>query len=163
MKIQSLILSLFCICSTLSGINWQSDIDQSQKEALKQQKPLIIYFSASWCIWCQKLERDFLSKPAFEKLADQFIFVKINYPQNRQQYTALQHEWRQKHAISTFPQLIIISSTGKTLGKLGFPRDSLEGYVANISHFAKPNSITKKSENIILHKENSLEKPIVNQ
>lgn len=137
MSIAQYAITLVCTYSCLFALKWDSNIDQSIKQAQKEQKPLLAYFSADWCSWCHKLDETFLKQPAFEKFAEDFVLVKILYPKNRQEYTPEQKYWRQKYNVSSFPTLVILDQEGAQLGSTGYPRDALEEYLAKLRHIAK--------------------------
>ncbi len=39
--------------------------DRALEEQKASGRPVLVYFHASWCGWCSKLERDVLTTPAF--------------------------------------------------------------------------------------------------
>ncbi|MBX3438505.1 MAG: thioredoxin family protein, partial [Planctomycetaceae bacterium] len=41
-----------------SGLQWQSDIFAAHAIAVRENKPMLLVFSAEWCGWCKKLEKN---------------------------------------------------------------------------------------------------------
>ena len=61
------------------GVQWQSYSDQLLTDAIKNQKPVIIDFSAAWCAPCRKLDEVTFHDREVVKQADQnFYMVKVD-------------------------------------------------------------------------------------
>src|SRR6476660_4360896 len=61
---------------------WTTDYPAAVKVAAERKLPLFIEFTGSdWCGWCQKMEKECLSKPEFlEAMKTRCVLVSIDFP-----------------------------------------------------------------------------------
>ncbi len=95
-----------------SSIAWLSDEESALARAKKQNKPLMIDFSADWCAACIKLERETFSNPEVTEAARQFVSVKIDCTDNKD--PAIRH-LRKKYKVVGLPTIVFISRSGRVL------------------------------------------------
>ena len=70
-------------------IPWRTDYKAAQAEAQKSNKPLFLYFTATWCGPCQSLKTTTWADADVEKELSKFVPVKIDvdeHPDLAQQY-----------------------------------------------------------------------------
>ncbi len=85
-KLQQFIsVLLLCCCSTVVVANALRDWPQGAKNhdsaisyAIKDEKPVLIYFYADWCSYCKRLNRDYIDSPEFQALAGGFYRIQVN-------------------------------------------------------------------------------------
>lgn len=120
-----LICLLFCFCSGLEAVQWQTNYQGALEQSKSSGKPIVLFFTGSdWCGWCTRLEDESLSTKEFSNAAgDKFIFVKLDYPL----YTTIDpkissqnKELRKKYDIRSFPSLIVIDADGRQMGVTGY-------------------------------------------
>ncbi len=62
-----------------SQVAWHSDFAAAQAEAEREQRPLLVHFSATWCQPCSKMNREVLKSADVKRLLDdRFIGVKVD-------------------------------------------------------------------------------------
>jgi YHS domain-containing protein/thiol-disulfide isomerase/thioredoxin len=102
---------------------WRTDFAAAEAEAEREQKPLLVHFSATWCLPCSKMDRDVLkSKDVKQLLRDRVIGVKVDSDQHP--------DLVDRYNIKLLPSDVIIDPTnGRVLKESQGARD-LKGYLA---------------------------------
>ena len=57
---------------------WRTDAKLAFEEAKVQKKPVMIYFTTTWCGWCKIMEQQTFSKPSVIKQAQAYIPLKLD-------------------------------------------------------------------------------------
>jgi thiol:disulfide interchange protein DsbD len=71
-----LVLSALKPSSTLS---WQPlSYEQAKAEAIGAERPLLVDFTADWCVACKKLDRSTFSQPEVASEAGRFVAIKVD-------------------------------------------------------------------------------------
>lgn len=130
----------------LFSLNWNLDFEAAKATAKQQNRPLLVYFSGKWCVWCVKLENDFLNQPDFAAMDKEMILVKLDYPSQSSEYSPLQAKLKKDYKVFSFPTLVILSGEGQYLGSVGYPRDSIGEYMAKIRSIAQIKMVQEKPE-----------------
>jgi thioredoxin-like negative regulator of GroEL len=61
-------------------IRWHKDLRAAHRVSVQQNKPLLILFSASWCTYCHKLQRETLGeKPLVAYVERNFVPVLLDF------------------------------------------------------------------------------------
>jgi thiol:disulfide interchange protein len=62
-------------------------VAKTYEEALiiaeKTKKNIVIFFSATWCGWCHKMEKETINSTEVKSKLDNFIFLKLDLDQNK--------------------------------------------------------------------------------
>jgi len=128
-----IILLLFICVGTVYGqeskLNWLLDFDEAKQISLKQDKPILVYFTGSdWCAPCKKLKADFFDTEKFGTESQKFVLLVVDLPRRNDIITPDQ---KRKNMIlmqdynrrGSFPTLVGLDSDGKTLGNInGYSR-----------------------------------------
>lgn len=102
-------------------------MEEAQKVAKKQKKPLLLYFTGSdWCAPCKKLKEDFFNTERFIALSQNTVLVEIDIPRRIDIVTPEQLAYNKEVVKSrnkdrSFPKLIAYTSRGKKI-------DEVSGY-----------------------------------
>ncbi|MBF0452640.1 MAG: thioredoxin family protein [Candidatus Magnetomorum sp.] len=86
-------------------IQWINQFHEGLQLAKEQKKPVLIFFSASWCYWCRKLNQDVFMNDQVASLSDSFITVLIDVDKHP--------EWAKKFNVRGVPDVYFIDHTGK--------------------------------------------------
>lgn len=110
--------------------DWTYDLETAKKDAKKQNKNILIYFTGSdWCPPCKMLKKDFFDTEEFDTAAENYILVYVDMPRNKDLLSAKQM-LHNKEVIAThnkrgvFPLLKVLNAQGKSL-------DEYSGYAMN--------------------------------
>lgn len=75
----------------------------SYKEALQKsaelKKPVLVYFAADWCQWCQKMKSEVLDLPEVKEAMKGYVVVFVNVDRNR--------DIAKKFRVTTLPSYLI--------------------------------------------------------
>ena len=99
------------------GIQWL-DYDEAQiQKALAQAKPVIIDFTADWCVPCRELEHRTFASPRVIAEAKHFFTLKVDLthsakPENR--------SLTERYRIKGVPTVIFLDRNGKEIESLRF-------------------------------------------
>ena len=93
----------FSATPSQAQLPWGSDLVGGIQQAHATGKPLLIYFFATWCQWCTKLDSEGFADPDVQRAANQFVLVRLDgdQPQN----AAVMAEW----GIRGYPDLIALN------------------------------------------------------
>ena len=62
-----------------STLSWQAlTYEQAKAEALGAKRPLLVDFTADWCVACKKLDRSTFSQPEVAAEAGRFVAIKVD-------------------------------------------------------------------------------------
>ncbi len=104
-----------CRGAAAAAISWKYDLPAAFEEAGKTGKPVMVDFFAVWCGWCKKMDADIYGDPAVQKLAEEFINVKIDGDKN-ESLTA-------KYRVTGYPTIMFFDSGGSIVANMpGYPR-----------------------------------------
>lgn len=121
-----------------TGINWYTDLEAAMKKAEEESKDLFINFSGSdWCYWCQRLDEEVLSRPAFyEEATKQFVFVLVDFPSDDSKLTEEQKQKNRQllgsYGVQGFPTIILAGPGGKGYAMTGYQEGGPEAYLKQV-------------------------------
>lgn len=86
------VLTVLVLMLALSGLRkhaappdnlpWRKDLQAAKQEAAAANKPLLLYFTATWCDPCQEMARQVWPQPKVAKALDAVLPVKIDVDQH---------------------------------------------------------------------------------
>lgn len=117
---------------------WTEDWEAALKQARTANKDLLVDFTGSdWCIWCQKLEAEVFSRPAFvEKAPRDFILVRLDFPQRQPQKAevrARNARLAEEFGIEGYPTILLLDPQGRVYGRTGYQEGGAEDYLKNLA------------------------------
>jgi thiol:disulfide interchange protein len=86
-------------------IPWRSDLAAGQAEAAAQHKPLLVYFTASWCGPCQAMKRTTWADEDVRKAMERYVPVKIDVDE--------QKAVAERFGIRAMPTYVVMSEGGE--------------------------------------------------
>jgi len=105
-------------------LNWQTNFEEAKKQASKDDKKILIYFTGSdWSSACKNLNKDFFYTEKFKKIATaSFILVRVDAPRRPNLISELQSSYNRKlsktYDQKVYPTVVMVDSTGTKLGMI---------------------------------------------
>ncbi len=145
-----LILFLLSLSFLFSEINWLDDYSKAQILSKKEDKVLMVYFQASWCTYCRKLEKTIFPIEEVSIELEKMILLKIDGDKNP--------DFVRRYDVKAYPTILFFDKNENIIEHLiGSP--SKELVLKKIE-----DAISKKDleQNLILAKNNSPKKILPN-
>lgn len=89
------------------GVSFVEDFDAAMLAAGQNRRNLVLYFSASWCQWCRKMDVTTFADRRVGGLAGQFIWVKIDADR--------QNELAARFDAKALPSIVVINADGEVI------------------------------------------------
>lgn len=146
MKLKLIIPIISVLTAPLSfgaGDSWMTNFEAAKKKAADENKSLLIDFTGSdWCGWCIKLNEEVFQHEAFDKgVADTFVLVELDYPQDRSKLTEetikQNAELQELYQIQGFPTILLTDAEGKPFAQTGYQQGGPEAYVTHLNELLK--------------------------
>lgn len=95
----------------IAGMRWYKNYDEGQVAAREQNKPMLVYFWAIWCKFCEKLHTEVYPSAEISKmLREDFVLVAVDLDVNK--------EDARRFNVQYPPQLIFLSPESKILVRI---------------------------------------------
>ena len=117
--------------------SWLTNFDTAQERARSEKKVLLMEFTGSdWCPPCIMLERQVFSQPEFKEYAAQhLVLLEVDFPRRKElsdeQKTA-NVKLAERYGIEGFPTIVLLDSTGKKIGELGYMPGGPKPFIAAV-------------------------------
>ncbi len=103
---------------------WLNSYEAGLEKAKQENKPVLLYFWATWCKFCRKLNTEVFPDPEVNSLLrERFVLVAINIDQNK--------EIPQKYGVQYPPAEIFVDADGNVITKvMGYtPKENFLRYI----------------------------------
>ena len=116
---------------------WVSDWAKAKAVAAESKRDLLVDFTGSdWCGWCIKLREEVFSKPEFETVGKDFVFVEIDFPKDK---SKLSEETQKQNAglqteftVRGFPTIVLCDASGRPYARTGYVPGGAASYVEHL-------------------------------
>lgn len=111
--------------SPATAINWYTNYQQAVSAAKQSNRPIVLFFTGTdWCGWCKKMHQEIFSSPDFIKeVGNNFIFVELDFPMNKQLPQALSQQnimLKQKFGVTGYPTVVILDPNENFIAETGY-------------------------------------------
>ena len=86
------------------AISWEHDLAGALHKAKGEGKHVMADFYTDWCGWCKKLDKDVYTDADVNRLAEQFICVKVNCEVDKTAFS--------KYGLTGYPTVIFFNPAG---------------------------------------------------
>lgn len=143
-------LSLLCAAVALTALNpsaqaaeeipWSTNIEASLQKARESGKPVLMEFTASWCVYCKRMEKTtFVDPQVVATIRQNFVAVRVDADQNKALVADL--------AIKGLPAILIVSPDLQIIER--------------ISGFQTPEALVPKLQNVARNSAAPAQPPVV--
>jgi thioredoxin-related protein len=138
------ILLLFIVTFGYSQ-NWKTNFEEAKKEAVTQNKNILLVFSGSdWCAPCIKLDNVVWKSQDFKLESEKcWVIYKADFPKKKAnqlspELTEINNKLAEKYNNNgSFPLVILLDKTAKVIGMTGFKNISAADYIQLIHSLEK--------------------------
>lgn len=75
---------LVCKSGLAAEIPWSTDIEDALHRAEENGQPVLMEFTASWCVFCRKMEKNtFTNADVAQRISDNFVAVQVDADHNK--------------------------------------------------------------------------------
>jgi thioredoxin-related protein len=118
-------LSVALVLAAPQARAWMTDLKTAQDRAYAENRVVLLDFTGSdWCGWCKKLKAEVFDTAEFNAFADRhLVLVEVDFPRNKPvtpQQRAANHGLANKYGVDGYPTIILLSSKGELIGRLGY-------------------------------------------
>jgi thioredoxin-related protein/YHS domain-containing protein len=97
--------------SSADEIRWSTDIEQSLQSAAQSGKPVLMEFTASWCVYCKRMEKSTFTDPRVAaQIEEQFVAVRVDADKHKDLVKDLE--------IEGLPAILIVSPELKIIHRI---------------------------------------------
>ena len=126
--------------ASVSSGQWTTDYTSALNAAAGTDRKIFLFFTGSdWCGWCKRLEAEVLSTPEFQEYANEnLILVKLDFPRGIPQSAQLKaqnQQLSQRYQIEGYPSVVVLNSSGSTIGRTGYMRGGPGPYIAQLKGY----------------------------
>lgn len=98
-------------------VEWLAHSDVALEEAARDGVPVIVDFTADWCIPCKELDDKTFSDPRAVEKMSRFLAVRVDLTKGSSEYAK---ELRRRYRVVGVPTVVFIGGRGKELPELRF-------------------------------------------
>lgn len=99
--------------AALPNLAWTSDEAAAFARARAEHKGVLIDFSATWCIPCEELEKEFRSGATYDVIARDFVPLKFDVSEDNDANAAR----RDRYGVTGLPTVVFITTDGHVVGR----------------------------------------------
>lgn len=91
-------------------VSFGNDYAAALDTATREQKPLLIFFTADWCEYCRQIRHDIFERPEFVEAAKRFVCVEVD--------AGRQPTIGEEYRVRAYPTLVVANPAGKAIERI---------------------------------------------
>lgn len=96
------------------GLQWYEDPDEAMAVAAEEDKPVLVYYWATWCTYCEEYDTEHYRDRTVREELDEYVLLAINIDEPGPGADMLS-----EHGASYPPQHVVVTPEGETRAELG--------------------------------------------
>ncbi|MBK1832935.1 thioredoxin family protein [Roseibacillus ishigakijimensis] len=137
--------------SASAELTWHTDFEKGQKAAEEAGKNLLVDFTGSdWCHWCIKLKEEVFDQEAFEAVAEDYVLVELDFPNDESLVSPEQRKKNEElalnYSVEGFPTVLLFDSAGRPIARTGYQQGGAEAYLKHLAEITQPYENLKKAD-----------------
>ncbi len=109
-----LLASLNFMLTPKLSLAWLTNESEALTQARAQDKPVVVDFTAEWCLPCRELEVGVFARPEVAEVMQDFILVKIDL--TREDEDDSLPAVKQRYGVATLPAVRLLDARGAVIG-----------------------------------------------
>lgn len=114
-------LAVAALASATEPLGWETGWKQASRGAAEQMRPILLDFTADWCVPCRAMDAEFWGLSEVRAVAERFVRVRVDYDREL--------GLRRRFGVGSIPTVLVLDPWGNPIGRLigwgGSPRDHL--------------------------------------
>ena len=134
------VAAMFCGPASAAEIPWSTNIEESLHRAAANGQPVLMEFTADWCVFCKKMEKNTFPNPQVTHvISSNFVAVRVDADQNKSLVKDL--------GIKGLPAILIVSPDLTVLKR--------------ISGFQTPEALVKQLDEVVSNRPTQSGPPMI--
>jgi thioredoxin:protein disulfide reductase len=97
------------------SVRWQTDEAAARREAQTTGKPMVVYFTASWCTACKELEKETWTDSRVQASLTRFVALSVDVTNDEEPTGVL---LKTNYHVVGLPAVVIVDSSGKEIARM---------------------------------------------
>jgi thiol:disulfide interchange protein DsbD len=97
-------------------LRWMNDEPAALERARSDNKPLVVDFTADWCLPCREMETSVFSNPHVAAEMEEFVLLRVDVTREDESETVPALKGR--YGVDTLPALRFVTPTGQVVGRV---------------------------------------------
>jgi thiol:disulfide interchange protein DsbD len=97
-------------------LGWLRSEPEAVSRARAQGRPMVVDFSAEWCLPCKEMELKVFSSPEVSAALQDFVLLKVDL--TREDEDEALPRLKERYGVQTLPAVRIVSPGGKVVGSV---------------------------------------------
>lgn len=105
-------------------VKWREDLRVAMTESRETNKPVLLYFTASWCGPCQWMRREVFTEASVARASDAYVPVRIDGDRNPELALA--------YGVESYPLFLVLDAQGRPtrIADRGMDADEMIAWLA---------------------------------
>lgn len=133
---------------------WEADPRVAFARAQREQRPLLLLFTADWNAKCLKLSEEVFATKSFNAFVKEHaVICYLNYPRNQTDAPDLFRQWKERFKVMGFPNLLVFDPEGGVVREItGYTSGRPVSYFNQLKEIVLPVKAATEERKAVLRK-----------